>query len=176
MTKALVKSTVVALSLVSILATAAGTAASKSTVMHKGNMPAGGWELGTWSCQGRMMAVGRKPARTENSTLTMQLNAMTRWVDISSSENGRMGFMGHMSRAPHGVFAGIDNEGDAFMETMGGWAGHTMTMTGTMSGPHGSMRVRDTVTRNSGTSMRHESFAYIQGAWKRMAYENCTKM
>ncbi|MBC5826794.1 MAG: hypothetical protein GIW99_03790 [Candidatus Eremiobacteraeota bacterium] len=149
-------------------------AAPKMSSMQSGSMPKPGWELGTWSCSSHMMAMGAMPARNMTTTMTMKMNEM-KWVDITSSANGRMMFMGHMSGRPNGVFTGIDSMGNGYMQTMGPMMGNRMSMSGTMNGPHGNMRVRDTVTRYSDSKMRHESFAMMQGGWKRTAYDDCTK-
>jgi len=178
MTKAFALSAAAVLSFVAVHSSwlTPAQAAPKMSTMQSDSMAKPGWELGTWSCQGHEMAMGKMPARTSSTTMAMKMNEMSHWIDMTSSENGRPMFMAHMSARPNGVFNGIDDEGDGFMETMGGWMGNMMTMTGTMNGPHGTMRIRDTVTRYSDSKLRHESFAMMQGGWKRMAYEDCTKM
>ena len=179
MVKALAISSFVVFAFIAVSATPLGIAQAKKPMSSmQGGMSMREWELGSWSCRSHMSAMGRMPARTMNTTMTFRVNEMRRWIDLSSTENGRVGFMGHMSRrASNGVFTGIDDEGDLVTENLGsGWTGNMMTMTGTMWGPHGTGRVRDTVTRISDTHFRHDTYAYMNGSWKLMGSDDCTKM
>jgi hypothetical protein len=171
------KAFVVALIAIAVLAIAtkvwsAQAAPSKLT----GPMTKMQYLIGTWSCQTKLPAEDKMPARTMPGTVYFSVEpGNTVGYYLSSKEYSSGGYMGWMASKKLWWSSSADNFGGTAIETGTDSNSRTATMTGTMTMQGQNAPTRDTITKVSDTKYRDLAEVQKNGTWTMQADSTCTK-
>jgi len=140
--------------------------------------------LGTWKCEGKMLANPMGPEHTVKSTVTGKTDLDGFWVavriDEKKTKDSPMPIKGNFQityDAATKKFQAVwnDNFGGWGQMTSAGWEGDKITFTGEMYGMGQKMGSRDSFTKKSDKEMVHTGEMQAGGKWAPMMEDTCKK-
>jgi uncharacterized protein DUF1579 len=140
--------------------------------------------LGTWKCDGKMLANPMGPEHAMKTTATGKTDLDGFWVSVRVEEkktkDSPMPIKGNFQMTYDAAgkkfqAVWVDNFGGWGPATSTGWEGDKMTFTGEMFGGGQKMGSRDSFTKKSDKEMVHVGEMQMGGKWSTMMEETCKK-
>ena len=163
--------------LVAVLASAAAINQSNAAgPALTGKMTQLQYLIGSWTCQTKLPAMGKEPARTEKGTISFEIEpGNTVGYDVSGSKFSAAGYLGYQQATKLWWSSSADTLGEVTFESGASGYGNVNVMTGMTfyAGKHTSSR--DTITKTSETKYEDLYEVEESGKWTLGSDSVCAK-